>query len=73
MKDRQAIQAGHPVRNEEEVTFASDGHREASGDREDPHQVPPRREIWIGVLGVGRGYHWNAADPKRARKAHVSH
>jgi PAS domain S-box-containing protein len=52
MKDRQAIQAGRPVRNEEEITFASDGHREVLETVKTP--MFRKDGQLVGVLGVGR-------------------
>ncbi len=51
-KDREAIEAGSPRRNEEEVVYASDGHRA----RLETIKTPMRdsRGQLIGVLGIGR-------------------
>ncbi|TCJ18507.1 PAS domain S-box protein [Parasulfuritortus cantonensis] len=50
--DRAAIAAGRPTSNEEEVTFASDGHRELLATIKTPmHDASGRI---IGVLGIAR-------------------
>ena len=50
--DRAAIATGGPRRNEEEVTFADDGHRELLETVKTPVYDPDGH--LIGVLGVGR-------------------
>jgi len=51
-KDRAAIEAGGPSMNEEEITFASDGHRELLETIKTPMCDAAGRVI--GVLGLGR-------------------
>lgn len=51
-KDRAAIAAGIPTSNEEEVTFAADGHRELLETIKTP-MFNQENEI-IGVLGIAR-------------------
>ncbi len=50
-KDQEAIQAGKPVRNEEEVSFA-DGHKELLETIKTPMYADDGS--FIGVLGIGR-------------------
>ncbi len=50
--DRRAIQAGKPSRNQERITFASDGHEEMLETIKTP-MVDDAGEL-IGVLGIGR-------------------
>jgi PAS domain S-box-containing protein len=51
-RDLDAIRAGVPSRNEEEVTFADDGHREWLETVKTP--ILGRDGRLIGVLGIGR-------------------
>jgi PAS domain S-box-containing protein len=51
-KDRAAMAAGKPCLNEEEVTFADDGHRELLETIKTPMFDPQGR--LIGVLGIAR-------------------
>jgi PAS domain S-box-containing protein len=51
-KDREAIAAGGPRMNEEEVTFASDGHRELLQTIKTPMYDEAGRVL--GVLGIAR-------------------
>ena len=51
-KDRLAIELGGPSVNEEEVTYADDGHREILETIKTP-MVGPKGEL-IGVLGIAR-------------------
>jgi len=50
--DRAAMQANGPRRNEEEISFASDGHRELLETIKTPMRDTDGRVI--GVLGIGR-------------------
>jgi PAS domain S-box-containing protein/putative nucleotidyltransferase with HDIG domain len=50
--DRAATEAGGPTRNEEEITFAADGHREILETIKTP--VRAADGGLLGVLGVGR-------------------
>ena len=50
--DKVAMEEGGPCRNEEWVTFASDGHRELLETTRTP--VPNSEGQVIGVLGIGR-------------------
>lgn len=66
-KDRAAINAGEPTMNEEEVTYASDGHR---GLLETVKT--PMRDIdgkLIGVLGTARDITQRDADEKALRQS----
>ncbi len=51
-KDREAIEAGGPRRNEEEVVYASDGHRALLETIKTPMYDSAGK--LIGVLGIGR-------------------
>ncbi len=51
-RDREAIDAGRPIAIEDEVTFASDGHRETLQKIKTP--IYDKFGEVIGVLGVGR-------------------
>ncbi len=51
-KDKNAIEAGVPVLNEEEITYASDGHKEFLETIKTP-MYDSEGEL-IGVLGIGR-------------------
>ena len=62
-KDKAAIIAGKPVVNEEEVTYADDGHREILETVKTP--MFDSRGKLIGVLGVGR----NITDRKKIETA----
>lgn len=61
-RDRLAIEAGKPTINEEEVTFAADGHRELLETIKTP-VVDDGGEV-LGVLGIGR----DITDRKRAEE-----
>lgn len=50
--DKQAMAAGKPTLNEEEVTYADDGHKELTETVKTPMYAPDG--TLIGVLGVGR-------------------
>ena len=50
--DRLALAKGKPVKNEEEVTFASDGHREILETIKMPIHMDD--DQLVGVLGIGR-------------------
>ena len=52
LNDQKAMEAGHSLTNEEQVTFASDGHREWLETIKTPVHGPDGRVI--GVLGVAR-------------------
>ncbi len=52
LNDQAAIAAGGPLTNEEEITFASDGHRETLQTIKTP--IRDETGTLIGVLGVGR-------------------
>jgi len=58
--DKAAIAAGGPTTNEEEITFAEDGHREILETIKTPIHASDGR--LIGVLGIGR----NITERKRA-------
>ena len=51
-QDRKAIAAGGPSRNEEEITFKDDGHRESLETIKTPI-LGPEGQL-LGVLGIGR-------------------
>ncbi|MDW7732777.1 MAG: PAS domain S-box protein [Methanolobus sp.] len=51
-KDREAMAAGKPTMNEEEITYADDGHREHLETIKAPMHDPNGH--LIGILGVGR-------------------
>ena len=61
--DVAAVAAGHSVRNEEEVVFADDGHKELLETIKTPMYGLDGR--LIGVLGVGR----DITDARRTREA----
>jgi PAS domain S-box-containing protein len=50
--DRLAMSAGHPTVNEEEITFADDGHHEFIETIKTPILGPDGKPV--GVLGIGR-------------------
>ena len=50
--DHLAMAAGHPTVNEEEITFADDGHREFIETIKTPIRGPDGKPV--GVLGIGR-------------------
>ena len=50
--DKIAMEAGKPTKNEEEITFASDGHSEILETIKTP--LVDKNDKIIGVLGVGR-------------------
>src|SRR5208337_4223431 len=61
-RDKAAIAAGVPTINEEEVTFAEDGHREVLETIKTP--IYANDGQLIGVLGIGR----NITERKRAEQ-----
>ncbi|MCK6394897.1 PAS domain S-box protein [Zoogloea sp.] len=61
--DLAAIHAGHPVRNEEELVFAEDGHREWVETLKTPMYDADGK--LVGVLGVAR----DITDTRRAQEA----
>ena len=61
--DLAAIHAGQPVRNEEELVFAADGHRERVETLKTPMYDDEGR--LVGVLGVAR----DITDARRAQEA----
>jgi PAS domain S-box-containing protein len=50
--DKKAMQAGKPTRNEEEITFSNDGHKEILDTIKTP--IYGQNNEILGVLGIGR-------------------
>ncbi|WP_370573639.1 PAS domain S-box protein [Methanomethylovorans sp.] len=66
MNDRKAIKAGRPAMNEEELTYADDGHREYTETIKSP--MYDSNGNLIGVLGVGRDITRRKGDEEELRK-----